>query len=92
LDKDWAFKKIPYTRRTKKKPVILSKEEVGVLIRAISNLKHRLLVMLIYPAGLRVSEAVNLRANDIDSRHMMIQIEQGRGRKVALFYFHRIYG
>lgn len=81
LDKDWAFKKIPYARSPKKKPVILSKEEVGALIRAISNLKHRVLVMLIYSAGLRVSEALNLRVRDIDSGRMMIRIEQGKGRK-----------
>lgn len=81
LGRDWAFKKIPYARKPKKKPVILSKEEVGALIKGISNLKHRVLVMLIYSAGLRASEAVNMRASAIDSERMMIRVEEGKGMK-----------
>jgi integrase/recombinase XerD len=81
LDKDWAFKKIPYAKRPRKKPVILSKEEVSAFIKAFVNLKHRVLVMLAYSTGLRVSEVVHLRVCDIDSKRMMLRVEQGKGRK-----------
>jgi integrase/recombinase XerD len=81
LKTDWAFEKIPYAKRPKKKPVILSLEEVCAFIKIFANLKHRVMVLLSYSAGLRVSEVVNLRVPDIDSKRMMIRIEQGKGKK-----------
>jgi integrase/recombinase XerD len=87
LGKDWAFKKIPYARKPKTKPVILSLEEVCSFIKSLVNLKHRVLVMLTYSTGLRISEVLHLRVCDIDSKRMMIRVELGKGhiRQVCSF-------
>jgi integrase/recombinase XerD len=81
LEKDWAFKKIPYAKKPKTKPVILSMEEVGSFILTLINLKHRVLAMLAYSTGMRISEVLHLRVSDIDSKRMMIRVEQGKGQK-----------
>jgi integrase/recombinase XerD len=81
LEKGWAFKKIPYAKKPKTQPLILSLEEVCAFIKSMINLKHRVMVMLAYSTGLRVSEVVNLRVSDIDSKRMMIRVEQGKGQK-----------
>jgi integrase/recombinase XerD len=58
-------------------------EEVSKLLNSIDNLKHRVLLKTIYSAGLRVSEAIRLKPEHIESdpSRMVIRIEQGKGRK-----------
>jgi site-specific recombinase XerD len=65
----------------KKLPVVLSREEIQAIFSATENLKHRALLMTIYSAGLRVSEAVHLKVSDLDSYRMVIRVEQGKGQK-----------
>jgi len=74
---------IPPRGRTRKRPMIMSREEVGRLIAATRNLKHRALLLTAYGAGLRVSELVRLMPRHIESSpdRMMIRVEQGKGRK-----------
>ena len=74
---------IPPRPRIKKLPVIFSMEEVARLLASAANLKHRVLLMTIYSAGLRVSEAVHLKPHHVESdlSRMMIRVEQGKGRK-----------
>jgi integrase/recombinase XerD len=72
---------VPYPRSEKRLPVVLSPEEVRAVLGAVTNRKHRTLLMTIYAAGLRVSEAVALKVEDIDSARMLIQVRQGKGRK-----------
>ena len=62
-------------------PDILAEEEVINIFRGIENLKHRTLLMTAYSAGLRVSELVNIKVNDIDSKRMTIHIREGKGKK-----------
>jgi site-specific recombinase XerD len=62
-------------------PEILSPNEVVRLIAAARGLKQRVLLMTTYSAGLRVSELVNLRINDIDPTRMTLRIRQGKGGK-----------
>ena len=62
-------------------PEVLSEEEVAAIIRSISNLKHKAIIMTIYSGGLRISEAINLKIRDIDSKRMQIRVEQGKGKK-----------
>jgi len=62
-------------------PVILSREEVGRLIEAAHNLKHRTALSVAYGAGLRASEVIALKVGDIDSTRMVLRVEQGKGRK-----------
>jgi site-specific recombinase XerD len=80
LHADWAFEKIPYAKKPRKRPVILSLDEVCAFIRAVPNLKHRVVVMIAYATGLRTSEALHLRVGDIDSKRMMIRVDQGKWR------------
>jgi len=74
---------IPPRGRTRKRPMVLSREEVGRLIEAAKNLKHRALLLTAYGAGLRVSELVRLMPQHIESSpdRMMIRVDQGKGRK-----------
>lgn len=62
-------------------PEILSIEELKHLFTCTINLKHRALLMTTYAGGLRVSEVVRLKLTNIDSKRMMIRIEQGKGNK-----------
>jgi site-specific recombinase XerD len=62
-------------------PVVLSREEVARLIAATSNLKHRTALAVAYGAGLRASEVIALKVTDVDSQHMTLRVEQGKGRK-----------
>jgi site-specific recombinase XerD len=61
--------------------VVLSPQEVTAVLEALTNLKHRAILMTVYAAGLRVSEVVRLRVGDVDSQRMMLRIEQGKGRR-----------
>jgi integrase/recombinase XerD len=68
----------------RKLPQILSLEEVKRLIGAAYNLKYRTALSVAYGAGLRVSEVVALKVTDIDSKRMVLRIEQGKGKKDRL--------
>ena len=59
----------------------MSPDEVAQFFEAVASLKHRAILMTAYAAGLRVSEVVALRVDDIDSRRMVIRIRQAKGRK-----------
>jgi integrase/recombinase XerD len=76
-----ALYAIPLAKEVQKLPAILSREEVTRLLSAAANLKHRVLLMTIYAAGLRVGKAVRLRVSDIDSQRKLIRVEQGKGKK-----------
>jgi len=62
-------------------PTILSQAEVAAVLTVSCNLKHRAILTTLYAAGLRVSEVVALKVSDIDSKRMLIRVEQGKGRK-----------
>ena len=62
-------------------PVVLSTCEVKRILDRVVNLKHRMLLSLLYAGGLRVGEVVRLKATDIDSQRMLIRVHQGKGRK-----------
>jgi integrase/recombinase XerD len=62
-------------------PVVLSPEEVALLLAHAPGLKYRAALSIGYGCGLRVSEIVNLKVTDIDSARMLIRVEQGKGRK-----------
>ena len=62
-------------------PVVLSQAEVERFFDQIAILKHRAAFMICYGSGLRISEAVGLKASHIDSSRMVIRVEQGKGAK-----------
>ena len=68
-------------RKEKILPDVLSKAEVGAILKATNNLKHKTLLSTIYSCGLRRSEIVNLRIADVDSKRMMIKINGAKGKK-----------
>ncbi len=72
---------IPLRKSRKHLPEVLSREEVIQLINAPDNLKHRVLLLTTYSAGLRVSEVVTLKVSNIDSKRGLIRVEQGKGYK-----------
>jgi site-specific recombinase XerD len=65
----------------RKLPVVLSPEEVVRLLDAAPGLKHKAALSVAYGAGLRAAEVVSLKVSDIDSKRMLIRVEQGKGRK-----------
>ncbi|MBF8288100.1 MAG: integrase family protein [Candidatus Rokubacteria bacterium] len=81
LGRDWDVRRIPYQKKQTHLPVVLSREEMVALFTAIANLKHRAIAMVIYSAGLRVSEAAHLLVGDIDVGRKAIRVRQGKGRK-----------
>jgi len=74
-------KTIEIPKREKKLPVVLSKKEIEKMIILTTNLKHRLVIVLLYSAGLRVSELINLKFEDIDFYRNLIHIKKGKGSK-----------
>jgi site-specific recombinase XerD len=68
-------------RSDKKLPLVLSREEIERMLNLESNLKHRLLLMLTYSAGLRVSEVVALKPSDVDLSRSVLYIRSAKGRK-----------
>jgi site-specific recombinase XerD len=72
---------IPLARKADTLPAVLTRDQVVRLFKAVSDLEMRTLFIVIYSAGLRVSEAVALTARDIDSANMVIHVRQGKGRK-----------
>ncbi|WP_233885032.1 tyrosine-type recombinase/integrase [Tenacibaculum piscium] len=68
-------------KRSKKLPAVLSQEEVITLLRVTKNLKHRAILTLLYSAGLRISELINLKLAHIDISRRQLFIQNGKGRK-----------
>ncbi|PWK17062.1 site-specific recombinase XerD [Arcicella aurantiaca] len=68
-------------KKEKALPSVLSTEEVKAILNATENIKHKAILMTIYSAGLRISEAINLKIKDIDSERMQVRIEQAKGKR-----------
>ena len=82
LKREWPFDEIiPAPKKQQKLPVVLSPEEVLHFLECIGSMKHRAILTTCYAAGLRISEAVRLKPNDVDSQRMVIRVEQGKGQK-----------
>lgn len=81
LDRDKFFWEIPRPKKQQQLPKIFSQDEVAAIINSVSNKKHKVMLMLAYSAGLRISEVVNIRAYQIDSKRMTIFVSQAKGKK-----------
>jgi integrase/recombinase XerD len=84
LQRAFLLQEIPFPRMEQRLPTILSPEEVAKILTVPPHLKTRALLMTIYAAGLRRSEAAHLQVNDIDSARMTITVRQGKGQKDRL--------
>ena len=76
---------IRYSKTPKALPIVLTKEEVAKLINSISNPKHRLMIKLMYSAGLRVSELVHLKAGNLEIENGYGWVRHGKGNKDRMF-------
>jgi integrase/recombinase XerD len=75
---------LPYGKKPKSLPCVLSLDEVRRLFDAVADCRQRLLLQTTYAAGLRVSEVVRLRCCDIDSQRMVLHIHNAKGAKDRL--------
>ena len=75
------IERIPFPRRERKLPLILSREEVKALLQAPRNLRHRTMLAVLYGSGLRVAEAAQLKVSDIDTPRNVLWVRLGKGSK-----------
>ena len=68
-------------RKAKTLPKVLSMEEVSLILCATKNIKHKTILSVIYGCGLRISECVNLKVEDIDSSNMRVWVRNAKGQK-----------
>jgi len=81
LNRRISIERIPFPRREKKLPMILSRTEVKTLLEAPSDIRHRALLAIMYGCGLRAAEVAHLRVSDIDATRNLLLVRQGKGRK-----------
>ena len=81
LERKIPVEQIPYARAGRKLPVVPSPSELGAFFDAVTNLKHRTVLLTLYAAGLRLSEALSLRIDDIDGQRGLIRVRAGKGNK-----------
>lgn len=78
---------LKFAKRSNRLPVVLSRREIAQIIENIKNSKHRLLISLSYGAGLRVSEAINLKIQDIDLQELTIHLKLAKGKRDRITVF-----
>jgi site-specific recombinase XerD len=81
LHRPWTVDYIPFPKKIKALPVVLSRDEVQAVIRAPRHFKHRIIVATLYTTGLRASELCRLQGTDIDSSRMVVVVHQGKGKR-----------
>ena len=81
LELPWSMKKIPRPKKERYLPSILSQEDVVKLIENAPIYKHQVFLTLVYGTGLRLSEALNIKFEDIDSDRLQIRVNKGKGGK-----------
>ena len=84
LNLNWSDDVIVRPRRPKSLPYVLSQDEILAILNQVSNLKHKVLLLTTYSSGLRISETLNLHVSDIDSKQMLIRVNQGKGSRDRL--------
>lgn len=81
LNQKNKFKYIPYCQKSNKLPIVLSVDEIQKMFNACENLKHKVILGLLYSCGLRVSELINLKWSHIDRSRMIVNVIQAKGKK-----------
>ncbi len=81
LQREKFFWEIPRPKKPMLLPKLLNQAELRKLFNALTNKKHKAMLFTAYSAGLRVSEIVNLKITDIDSKRMQIFIRRAKGKK-----------
>jgi site-specific recombinase XerD len=81
LGRKWEPLNIKRPRREKRLPVVMSKEEVAMLISGTENIKHKAIFSTAYSTGMRLGEVLKLKFNDIDAARMQVRVQLGKGNK-----------
>lgn len=81
LGREKFFWEIPRPKKQVQLPRFFNQDEIAAIIKAAGTIKHKVMLMLAYAAGLRVSEVVAIKITDIDSKRMCIRISQAKGKK-----------
>jgi len=80
-NRDLELKQLIRPKRNKILPSVYSQEEIGKIMSNIANLKHKLIIFLIYSSGLRIGEVINLRVEDVLFDRKLIHVRKSKGRK-----------
>lgn len=81
LHKPFSFDEVPIKKKEKQLPKVISKENIKQMIDCTDNLKHRLIIKLLYSSGLRLQELINLKRKDIDFERGVLNVRKGKGKK-----------
>jgi integrase/recombinase XerD len=81
LKRAYPIEEVPYPKAPRRLPIILTREEAIRLIDSASNLFHRAMLITLYSTGMRRAELCHLKVGDIDSKRMLIRIQQGKSGK-----------
>lgn len=81
LDYPINQKQLPMYKKKRRLPKILSEQELSIFFNACENYMYKTIFMMIYGSGLRISEATNLRIEDIDSKNMRLFVRNGKGER-----------
>jgi|APSaa5957512535_1039671.scaffolds.fasta_scaffold92446_3 integrase/recombinase XerD len=81
LRKQIDFAEIPVKKRARSLPKVISKEKIKLLIDSTENIKHQLVIKILYSSGLRLSELLNLKRKDLDPDRKIIYVRLGKGKK-----------
>jgi len=78
---------LKFAKRSKKLPIVLSREEIKNIIESIRNPKHKLIISLTYGAGLRISEVISLKVKDVNLEELTIHLKNAKGKKDRITIF-----
>lgn len=81
LPRPWVVEHLPFAKRPRSLPAVLSREEVLKLLACVTRPPYRILLTTLYAAGLRLSEGLHLQVSDIDRARMVLQVRCGKGQK-----------
>lgn len=81
LDRRWRDQDLPFPKRERRLPVILSRNEVMPFLDAVDRPKLRIFLFTLYSTGVRLNEGRNLQPEDIDSKRMVVRVRRGKGHR-----------
>jgi integrase/recombinase XerD len=87
LQRPEVVQQIPFGKKPHTLPTVLSPQEVGRLLRAVTSPRWRLVCRVLYGCGLRLGEALRLRVADIDGTRLCLHVRQGKGQKDRIVPF-----
>ena len=81
LNRPFTTDEIPIKKKEKTLPKVLSKQQIKLILKETKNLKHKLIIKMLYSTGLRLQELINLKRTDIDFDNNILFVRKGKGKK-----------